>query len=462
MALGRRKREQQGAWVATTELPRSPGHVFYTRLNALLQETDFDSLVEKLCRPYYAEVQGRPGIAPGIYFRMLLVGYFEGLTSQRGIAWRCSDSLSLREFLGLGATEASPDHSSLTRIRNRLPLDVHVQVFEQILQLAAEKELIRGTTVAVDATMLEANAAMRNIVRRDTGEDWKAYLRRLMQEEGLIGPDDQPTDEDLRRFDKARKGKTVSNEEWVSPTDPESRIAQMKDGTTHLAYKAEHVVDTTTDLILSAEVYPADHGDTTTMVDTVMQAQTHLAAAGVKAVIEEVVADKGYHSAENLELAESLSLRTYIPERKQKGKRRWTAKPAAFERAVRLNRQRIRRAKSRALQRRRSEVVERSFAHLCETGGGRRSWLCGLEKVRKRWLIHAAARNLGLIMRRLFGLGTARSLQGEGGLSFPAWLACLVALTLARLRKLYEADWQLKNLPHQLEPVMITRSIRGT
>ncbi len=215
----------------------------------------------------------------------------------------------------------------------------------------------------------------------------------------------------------------------------------MKDGTTHLAYKAEHVVDTTTDLILSAEVYPADRGDAATMVDTVMQAQTHLAAAGVEAVIEEVVADKGYHSAENIELADSLSLRTYIPERKQKGKRRWSNKPAGFERAFRLNRQRTRRAKSRALQRRRSEVVERTFAHLCETGGGRRSWLCGLEKVRKRWLIHAAARNLGLIMRRLFGIGTARSLQAEGGLSLPACLACLVGLAHSRLQKPYQSVW---------------------
>lgn len=313
---------------------------------------------------------------------MLLAGYFEGLTSQRGIAWRCSDSLSLREFLGLAVTEESPDHSSLTRIRNRLPLEVHVQVFEQVLKLAAEKQLVRGTTVAVDATMLEASAAMKAIIRRDTGEDWRAYLRRLMQEDGQIGPDDRPTDEDLRRFDRRRKDKTVSNEEWVSPTDPESRIAQMKDGTTHLAYKAEHVVDTTTDLILSAEVHPADRGDATTMVDAVMQAQTHLVAAGVKAVIEEVVADKGYHSAENIELADSLGLRTYIPERKQKGKHRWSNKPTDFERAFRLNRQRTMRAKSRALQRRRSEVVERTFAHLCETGGGRRSWLCGLEKIR--------------------------------------------------------------------------------
>lgn len=318
MALGRRKREQQDAWVATTELSKSPGHVFFARLNGLLKEADFDPFVEELCRPHYAEGEGRPGVAPGVYSRMLLVGYFEGLTSQRGIAWRSSDSLSLREFLGLAVTEESSGHSSLTRIRDRLSLEVHVQVFERVLKLAAERQLVRGATVAVDATLLEANAAIKTIIRRDTGEDWRAWLRRLMQEQGLIGKDDQPTDEELRRFDQQRKNKTVSNEEWVSKTDRASRIAQMKDGTTHLAYKAEHVVDTTTDLMLAAEILPADRGDTATMVDSLMQAQMHLVAAGVKAEIKEVVADKGYHSAENIELADSLDLRTYIPERKQR------------------------------------------------------------------------------------------------------------------------------------------------
>jgi len=402
-------------WVATTELPKSPGHIFYRKLNQLLAEAGFDKIVETLCQDHYARHQGRPGIPPGVYFRMLLVGYFEGITSQRGIAWRCADSLSLREFLGLPVTEESPDHSSLTRIRNRLPLDVHTKVFEFVLQVAAEKKLIHGKTVAVDATTLEANAAMKSIVRRDTGEDWKEYLKRLMQEEGLISKDDDPTDEELRRFDKKREDKKVSNEEWVSDTDAESRITKMKDGTTHLAYKAENVVDVDTDLILAAEVYKADRGDCDTMIDSVMQAQTHLNEAKVDAQIEEVAADKGYHSAPNLELADALDLRTYIPEPKLKSDRRWTDKPPAYERVVNNNRRRMRRAKGRDLQRTRSELVERTFAHMCETGGARRCWLRGLEKIKKRWLIHAAARNLGLILRKLFGMGTARALQGEGG-----------------------------------------------
>jgi IS5 family transposase len=366
---------------------------------------------------------------------MLLVGYFEGIGSQRGIAWRCSDSLSLREFMGLAATQDSPDHSSLTRVRERLPLDVHTTVFQFVLKIAAEKKLLKGKTVAVDATTLEANAAMKSIVRRDTGEDWNDYLRRLMLEEGRIEEQDEPTDEELRRFDKQRKNKTVSNEEWVSPTDPDSRITKMKDGTTHLAYKAEHVVDLETDLIVGVEVYQADHADTDTLVDSVLEAQGHLEAAGVEGPIEEVAADKGYHADETIELAQSLSLRTYIPEPKRHPKRRWTDKPPEYQRAVYNNSRRTRRDKGRRMQRTRSELVERTFAHLCETGGARRTWLRGLAKINKRWLIHAAARNLGLILRKLFGIGTARTLQAAGALALRVQIPWLIALACHRWRQ---------------------------
>lgn len=428
MALGRRRREEQEMWVATSDLPKSPGHVFYSKLNRLLAEADFDRYVEELCRPYYSDGKGRPGIPPGMYFRMLLVGYFEGIASQRGIAWRCSDSLSLREFLGVAPTKASPEHSSLTRVRDRLPLEVHAEVFQLVLKLAAEKKLLRGKTVAVDSTTLEANAAMKSIIRRDTGEDWNAYLKRLMQEEGLIEEDDEPTDEDLRRFDKQRKNKKVSNEEWVSTTDPQSRITKMKDGRTHLAYKAENVVDADTDLILTAEVYKADCGDAATMVDSVMQAQTHLNEAELETQIEEVAGDKGYHATDTLELADELNLRTYIPEPGRRDQRRWRDKSTNAKRVVYNNRRRVRREKGRRLQRTRSELAERSFAHMCETGGARRTWLRGLEKVKKRWLVQAMARNLGLIMREVFGMGTARSLQAEGDPSLRPYIPWLIAL----------------------------------
>jgi transposase len=430
MALGKRETERQAdLFLLAAQLPRSPGHVFYQKLNRLLAEAGFDPWVEKLCAPHYADDRGRPGIPPGTYFRMLLVGYFEGIGSQRGIAWRCSDSLSLRDFLGIPLGDDSPDHSSLSVIRNRLPLAVHVAVFQWILGLASTKKLLKGKSVGVDATTLEADAAMKSIVRKDTGEDWKEYLTRLMKEEGLIAEDDKPSDDELRRFDKQRKDKKVSNDQWVSETDPDARIAKMKDGTTHLAYKAEHVVDLESEIIVAAEVYHADQADTQTLEDSVQQAQTNLREAGSAAEIKEVVADKGYHANETLAtLSEHTPYRTYIPEPESPHDRVWTDKPPEQKAAVYANRRRTRGKRGRKLQRLRSERVERSFAHVCETGGARRTWLWGIDKVRKRYLIAAAAHNLGCLMRRLFHMGTPRGLQAFADLAEALYLAILTLL----------------------------------
>jgi transposase len=441
MALGKRKCEQQDELFITADrMPRSPGHVFYRKVNRLLADGGFDRWVEELCEPFYADGRGRPGIPPGVYFRMVLVGYFEGINSQRGIAWRCADSLSLREFLGIPLGEDSPDHSSLSVIRHRLPLEVHREVFVWFLRLAQEKKLVQGKTVAVDSTTLEANAAMKSIVRRDTGEDWNEYLTRLMQDEGVIEKNELPSDEELRRFDKQRKNKTVSNDEWVSETDPDARIARMKDGTTHLAYKAEHVVDLESDIILAAEVYHADQGDTHTLEDSVNHAQTNQREAGSEAQIKDVAADKGYHGAETLtEIREHTPYRTYIPEPERKYDCRWTDKPPEQRDAVYANRRRTRGERGKRLQRLRSELAERSFAHVCETGGARRTWLRGIEKVQKRYLLAAAAHNLGRIMRKLFGMGTPRGLAGFAGLALASYLAIL---TLVRP---LVASWRAEN-----------------
>jgi len=408
MALGRRQPKQPDLWVAAPDLPTAPGHPFYHKLNALLGEAGFDRFVEDLCRPYYADGVGRPGIPPGVYFRMLFVGYFEGLDSQRGIAWRCADSRSLQAFLGYLPTEPTPDHSSLTKVRQRLPEVVHNEVFAFVLQLADAKGLLGGKTVAVDATTLEANAAMKAIRRKDSGDDWKEYLKKLAAEAGI----EDPSDEDLRRFDRQRQGKKVCNDEWASPTDPDSRIAKMKDGSTHLAYKAEHVVDLDSNLVLAAEVYHADQPDSGTLPKSVLSAQINLARAGSGTDIEEVAADKGYHKAQTLAGCADDGLRTYIPEPRRTKKRVWTDKPAGWEEAFRGNRRRVRGARGKRLQRRRSEYVERTFAHVCETGGGRRSWLRGLLDVSKRYLMQVAGHNLGILMRKLFGVGTPRGLQG--------------------------------------------------
>lgn len=419
MALGKRKQEQQAAWVATTELPKSPGHPFYKKLNQLLAEAGFDAWLEALCAPYYSADRGRESIPPGVYFRMILVGYFEGISSQRGIAWRCSDSRSLAEFLGLPVQEETPDHSSLSRIHARLPLQVHEAMFVFVLRVAAEKKLLSGQTVSVDSTLLEADAAMKSIVRRATGEDWKTYVRGLAAEAGL----ENPTDEELRRFDKTRKNKKVSNDDWQSPNDPESRIARLKDGRTHLAYKAEHVVDLDTDLVLAAEIYSADRGDTDTLPESLVQAQKNVIQADSPANIQEVVADKGYHAAETLAVVnEALGIRTYIPEPKRKTAWKWRERPAAERRAVTANHRRVGAVRSKKLQRLRSEFTERTFAHVCETGGARRCWLHGRLKVAKRYLLQVAARNLGRIMRHLFGMGTPKGLQKEGDVTSSVYL----------------------------------------
>ena len=424
MSMKRREPEQSGMWVATHELPRSPGHVFYEKLNEVLAKGGFDPFVEKLCAPYYADREGRPSIEPGVYFRMLFVGYFEGLSSQRGIAWRCADSLSLRSFLGVALTGETPEHSSLTRIRKRLPEEVFEQVFTFVLQVAVEYGLLKGQTIAVDATTLEANAAMKSLVRRDPGADWKTYVRGLAAAEGL----EHPTDEELRRVDKKRKKKT-SNQDWKSATDPDRRVTKMKDGRTHLAYKAEHAVDLESEFVVAAGVYRADEADPETLPVTVEQARERLQDAGSPHHVEETVEDKGYHKAETLQtLVEGQGVRTYVAEPARRGRRHWQDKEAGQQQVVYANRRRIKGRRGRRLARWRSERAERSFAHVCETGGGRRTWLRGLVNVSKSYLGRVAAHNLGLLMLALFGIGTPRSLQAGIGVFF----ALIVVVWCAR------------------------------
>jgi IS5 family transposase len=429
MALGKRKREQQEAWIATTDLPKSPGHVFYEKLNEVLAEAGFDKFVEQLCRPYYAEKMGRPGIPPGVYFRMVFAGYFEGIDSQRGIAWRCSDSLSMKAFLGLAPHEKSPDHSSMTNTRKRLPIEVFHEVFSFVLAMAEVHKLLKGKTLGVDSTMLEANAAMKTIVRKDGGDDWNEYLRKLYAEET---GDENPTDDDLRRFDRKRKDKKVSNDEWESSSDQDARIARMKDGRTHLAYKAEHAVDLDTEIIVAAEVYHANRSDQDTIDASMGSAEDNLIRGEVDATPKEVVGDKGYYKTETLaELEFTQGYRTYIAEPKLSGRRNWKHRSEADQAAARNNRRRQKGDRGKALHRLRSERVERSFAHVCETGGARRCWLRGLGKVRKRYLTAVVAHNLGLILRKAFGLGKPRGAFGAAEL---LWLTRLATKWLPSLQ----------------------------
>ncbi len=407
MAMKRRRRSTQGQlWVSSSDLPRSPGHPFYVNLNKLLNQHGFDEFVEDRCARFYSESLGRPSIPPGVYFRMLLVGFFEGLDSERGIAWRCADSMSLRGFLGYGTTERTPDHSSLSVIRQRFDLETHEEVFGWVLGLLADQKLLKGRTVGVDGSTLEANAAMRSIVRRDTGASYDDFLTDLAKESGI----ETPTREDLARLDRKRPKKT-SNKDWRSPSDPDAKITKMKDGRTHLAHKVEHAVDMETTALVAVTLHGADQGDTATIWDTVATASEAMRevqdSGHPVALIDEIVADKGYHSNETLELLETTDLRSYVSEPKR-GRRRWKGKKDA-QAAVYSNRRRVTGNRGRRLMRQRGERLERTFAHCYETGGMRRVHLRGHPNILKRLLVHGAGYNLALVMRNLCGAGVPRA-----------------------------------------------------
>jgi len=423
MAMGTRKNRerQEDLWVAYTEMAVGPGHPFYVRVNELLDEEGFDAFVEKLCARFYAEKMGRPGLTPGIYFRSLMIGYFEGIEAERGIAWRLKDSLSLRRFLGIALDEDTPDHSTISRTRRLIDVETHQQVFSWVLGLLADRGLLQGKRIGIDATTLEASAAMRSIVRRDTGESYEEFLTGLAKASGI----ETPTREDLARLDRKRKKRT-SNKEWKSPTDQDSRIAKMKDGSTHLAHKAEHAVDLDTGAVVAVTLQAADLGDTTTVAETLADAAIAVAELVEREAelhpdekpqvnidgIEELVADKGYHSGAVLEQVKELEVRTYIPEKKQAGKRHWKGKQGQ-QQAVYENRQRVRRDYGKSLLRRRGELVERTFAHCYETGGMRRCTLHGRKNILKRLLIHVGAFNISLVLRKMLGSGKPRELKNR-------------------------------------------------
>jgi transposase len=433
MAMGKRTRHEQGDfWVETASLPAAPAHPFYVQVNQILGAQDFDTFVEGLCGKFYAQTMGRPSLAPAIYFRLMLIGYLEGIDSERGIAWRLADSLGLRRFVGYSLTDETPDHTTLSRNRRLIDVETHQAVFGWVLKALAQEGLLKAKTIGVDATTLEANAAMRNIVRRDTGESYQEFLARLAKESGI----ETPTREDLVKLDKTRKNK-ASNDDWASPGDPDAKITKMKDGRTHLAHKAEHAVDMESGAILAVTLQPADRGDTTSIEETLQvaadtvvelladdQSAPHLS----EQAMSEAVADKGYHSNDVLTGAGQMVTRTYIAE-PDRGTRNWEGNEEA-KAAVYANRRRIRGRRGKRLMKKRGELIERSFAHCYDTGGMRRTHLRGHENILKRLLIHVAGFNLSLILRKIMGLGTARGMQDLAGRALAA---------LERLWKVIEA-----------------------
>jgi transposase len=414
MAMGtRKKRErQEGLWYGG-ELPTAPGHPFYKRLNEVLDNAGFDPFCETNCASFYHDKLGRPSLAPGLYFRIMMIGFFEGLDSERGIAWRLADSLTLRQFLSIGLDEKTPDHVTISRTRRLIEGETHQRIFTWVLERLAQGGLIKGKTIGVDSTTLEANAAMKSIVRRDTGESYTAYLKRLAEAEGVDAKDPAA----LRRMDRKRAKKT-SNEDWESPSDDEAEITRLKDGRTALAYKAENAVDMETGAILAVTTHGGAAADTATIEATVIEAG--IAVAGVigeqtpegkyevhPGGVEEVVADKGYHSNDVAVGLVEMGVRTYVAE-PERGPRNWDGKQAEKE-AVYANRRRIEGERGKRLQRQRGERIERNFAHQFDTGGMDRLYVRGKENARKKLFIQAAACNLALLMRSLYGAGKPRA-----------------------------------------------------
>src|ERR1700683_1082999 len=468
MAMGTRKQreKQEDIWIAHTELPSAPGHPFYQRLNELLEAEKFDEFVERRCAKFYAAKYGRPSLTPGIYFRSLLLGFFEGIDSERGIAWQLADSLGLRRFVGIGLDENTPDHTTISRTRRLIDVETHGEVFGWVLGLLADRGLVKGKRIAIDATTLEANAAMRSIARRDTGESYEEFLRGLAKASGI----ETPNREDLARLDRKRK-KRMSNQEWESPADGDARITKMKDGRTHLAHKAEHAVDLDTGAVVAVTLQGADLGDTVTLDVTLSEAGMAVAELVKREAaeqrpegkpkvnvegIEEMVGYKGYHSGAVLERVKSYEVRTYIPEKKQAGQRHWEGKTEE-QQAVYQNRQRVRGGYGKSLLRRRGELVERSFAHCYETGGMRRTHLRGHENILKRQLVHVGAFNLSLILRQLLGAGTPRQWKDLEGTPFLLFIYYLLVGKIEIGSPEEEFQYLVRNRPQNHEARLAAR-----
>lgn len=432
MALGkpRMSDRQPALWVATGELARSPGNPFYQRLNRVLADAGFDRHCEHVAAEYYAGNVGRPGLLPSRYFRALLIGYFEGISSERGIAWKIADSLSLRAFLGIGLDQDAPDHSTLSKTRKRMSVEAHQKVFQFVLALIAERGLLGGA-LGLDASVLEANASMKSLEHKVSGESYRDFITGLAKASGI----ETPTHADLVKLDRKRAGKG-SNDDWQNPGDPDARIARRKNGSTGMSYKAEHAVDLNSSAIVAVAIHAADTGDTTSGVQTLSRANENLLETadrmrergkGTALAMAAVVADKGYHSDKVLGQLEEYGFRSYIAEPRRK-RRRWSAEKKHAQAALYANRRRIRGSRGRRLAQRRREKVERSFAHMLESGGMRRMHVRGMSNVDKRYLVQAAACNLGILMRSLFGFGTPRGMASALSRSLVSSLGAIAAM----------------------------------
>jgi transposase len=420
------KAGQQEFWVATSDLPKSAKTTFYDKLQATLNDFGFEGKLREICLPYYKQATvGRPGIDPVVYVKMIMVGFFEDLPSERAIAARCADSLALRAFLKYELHENTPDHSSLSVIRQRLGVEVYQQIFQIMLQALQKHGLLRGRNVGIDSSVIEANASLRALVQRNTAEEYWEYVKKLAAAEG-IDPQDAAA---VRKFDRARPGKG-SNQEWVNPHDPDAKIGRKKDGATDMIYKPEVVVDLDTGAIVQAMVHPGDQLDHQDVAARVLEAQQNINAARAQPAetltIETATADKGYYSVSELDALQKEEIKTVVSD--PIDNRRVDKLPEDLQKVVRQARRTVKSRRGKRLLARRGMHIERTFAHILDCGGYRRTTLRGKENLNKKYKLAAAIYNLSQLMRQLFGFGTSKQLEAHRGAPFSLFFALFCSL----------------------------------
>ena len=398
---------QSTFWISTDDLQVKPQISFYMKLNEVLEAMSFGKQVRTLCEPYYSDKPNcRPPVDPEIYFKMLMVGFFENIKSERAIASRCADSLSIRVFLGYAITEATPNHSTLSVIRYRLPESIYQQLFIIVLKELRNRGLVKGKNIALDSSVMEANASLHSLHNRMTEESYATYIRKLAQESG-VNPDDKAA---IARFDRTRKDRKTSNKEWYNPHDPDAKIGQTKDGATDMIYKPEHVVDLDTGAILDADILLGDRGDTHLLSERIAHVQLRLNDIADNPLessqIESATTDKGYYNVQELVTIQAMGITTVIPDKDFNRKTDTLTDEEAT--AVEVAKVASKSSAGKALLKRRGMYVERSFAHVLDCGGERETTLRGVEENRKRYVIATACFNLSLLMRTIFGFGTPK------------------------------------------------------
>lgn len=451
---------QSEFWVQTSQLPAAVPSAFYRRVNATLDKMDFSRQVWAICEPAYADPArgGRPGIDPVVYLKMLMIGFFENLPSDRAIAARCEDSLSARGFLGYSIEEATPEHSSFTVIRDRLSVEQLDAIHRVLLGALHAHGLLKGRKLGIDSSVIEANASLRALEHRNTEESYWDYIKRLAQAVGIDPADTKA----VRRFDRKREGRKTSNQEWQNPHDPEAKVGRTKDGATDMTYKPEHVTDLESGAIVNAEVRAGDAADNdASLCERVLEAVAILSEALSDVPPEklgsELCGDEGYFAIEQVSQLQACGVRTVIADPQAGRRKAGEASPehqAALKRAVRATGS----ASGKALLRKRGEHIERSFCHILDQGGLRRATLRGCEKLTKRQKTGALTYNLSLLLRHLFGVGTLKqALAGCGrgmiGIlkGLVTWLIALL-LPRRRLRRLTLAA--SRSFPNQRLPIL--------